>query len=97
MNLAEGKILLGPELMVPVLGLLPQVSESFFQLRFILWDVVHDWTQVGIRVWWTDPVMSGTGHRPDSRSLEINNKQQKYLVKGAADQTNPKLLLLWHY
>lgn len=60
-NLAEGKILFAPELVVPVLRLLPQVPKSFFQLRFILGDAVDNWTHVGQRVWWTDPVMGGAG------------------------------------
>lgn len=79
-NLAEGKILFAPELVVPVLRLLPQVSKSFFQLRFILGDAIDNWTHVGKRVWWTDPVMGGAGQRSDGRSLQGNNEHMYIVV-----------------
>lgn len=76
LNLAEGDVLLGPELVVPVLRLLPQVSQPFLQLCFILRDVVDDWPQVGERVWWTNPVMCGAGFWSDSRLMQSNKKQR---------------------
>lgn len=84
MNLAEGQILLAPELVVPVLRLLPQVSKSFFQLRFIFGDAVDDWTHVGKRVWWSDPVMSGAGQRPDGRTLQ----SETHALKGGGSNTS---------
>lgn len=74
MNLGEGDILFAPELVIPVLSLLPQVSKPFFQLRFILGDAVDDWTDVGKRVRWSDPVMSGARQRSDGRSLQSNSE-----------------------
>lgn len=75
-NLAEGDVLLGPELVVPVLGLLPQVSQPFLQLRLALGDAVNDRPQVGQRVWWTDPVVCGAGCRSEGRSLQVNRNQR---------------------
>lgn len=75
-HLAEGHILLAPELVVPVLRLLPQVPKSFLQLRFVLGDAVDDRTHVGERVWWPDPVMSGAGWRSDGRSLHQEHMKQ---------------------
>lgn len=85
MNLAEGKILLAPELVVPVLRLLPQVSQSFLQLRFVLGDAVDDRAHVGQRVWWADPVVGGAGQRSDGRSLQWN---QDRVETGEEDGSN---------
>lgn len=74
LNLAEGDVLLGPEVVVPVLRLLPQVSQAFLQLRFVLRDVVNDWPQVGERVRWADPVVRGAGDRPEGRPLQRHTK-----------------------
>lgn len=60
-NLAEGDVLVGPEVLVPVLRVLPQVSETFLQLGFVLRDVIHNWPEVGKRVWRPNPVMCGAG------------------------------------
>lgn len=65
LNLAEGDVLVGPEVLVPVLRVLPQVSETFLQLGFILGDVIHNWPHVGKWVWGADPVMRGAGFRSD--------------------------------
>lgn len=72
LNLAEGDVLVGPEVLVPVLGVLPQVSETFLQLGFILWDVIHNWPEVGKWVWWPDPVVRGAGFWSDGRSLQVH-------------------------
>lgn len=71
-NLAEGDVLVGPEVLVPVLRVLPQVSETFLQLGFILWDVIHNWPEVGKWVWWPDPVVRGAGFWSDGRSLQVH-------------------------
>lgn len=60
--------------MVPVLCLLPQVSQLFLQLCFLLRDAVDDWSEVGKRVWRTDPVVCGTGFWSDCGSLQVNIK-----------------------
>lgn len=75
-NLAEGDVLLGPELVVPVLRLLPQVPQLFLELCLILRDVVDDWPQVGQRVWWSNPVMCGAGFWSDSR-LRQSDKNER--------------------
>lgn len=77
LNLAEGDVLLGPEVVVPVLGLLPQVSQPFLQLCFILGYVVHDRPQVGKRVRWTNPVVCGAGCGSEGRSLHMNKNKKK--------------------
>lgn len=77
LNLAEGDVLLGPEVLVPVLGFLPQVSQPFLQLWFILAYVVHNRPQVGKRVRWTNPVMCGVGCWSEGRSLHINKNKKK--------------------
>ncbi len=75
-NLAEGDVLLGPELVVPVLGLLPQVTQTFLQLSLVLGDTVNDWPQVGKRVRWTDPVVCGAGCGPDAGSLQKDKNKR---------------------
>lgn len=74
LNPAEGDVLLGPEVLVPVLRVLPQVSETFLQLGFVLRDVIHNWPEVGERVRWPNPVMSGAGVW-SGRSLQVQKKQ----------------------
>lgn len=71
--LAEADVLLGPEVVVPVLGLLPQVSQTSLQLRLVLGDVVNDGPNVGERVRWTDPVVCGAGRWSEGRSLHREN------------------------
>lgn len=66
--------------MVPVVCLLSQVSEPFLQLRFLLWDAVDDWSEVGKRVQRTDPVVCGTGFWSDRGSLQVNMKINMLLV-----------------
>lgn len=56
-HLAKGDILPGPEVMVPVLCVLPQMSEFSLQHCLILRDVVYDRPQVWQFVWWPDPVI----------------------------------------
>lgn len=70
LNLAEGDVLVDPEVVVPVLRVLPQVSETFLQLGFVLRDVIHNCPEVGKRVWWPNPVMCGAGFWSDGRSLQ---------------------------
>lgn len=72
-NLAEVEVLLGPELVVPVLRLLPQVSQPLFQLRLLLRDAVDDRPQVGQRVRGADPVMCRAGLRSQRCPLKNGN------------------------
>lgn len=66
--------------MVPVLGLLPQVSQPFLQLCFVRGDVVNDWPQVGKRVRWADPVVRGGGYWPECGSLNKYKRNKKYFI-----------------
>lgn len=70
MNLAEGDVLVGPEVLVPVFRILPQVSETFLQLGFILGGVINYRPEVGERVRWPDPVVRGAGSWSESRVLQ---------------------------
>lgn len=70
MNLAEGDVLVGPEVLVPVFRILPQVSQTFLQLGFILGDAINNRPEVGKRVRRPDPVVRGAGSRSESRSLQ---------------------------
>lgn len=74
-NLAEGDVLVGPEVLVPVFCILPQLSEAFLQLGFILGDVIHNWPEVGKRVWWPNPVMCGADFWSDSRCLQVGENR----------------------
>lgn len=74
LDLAEGDVLVGPEVLVPVLRVLPQVSETFLQLGLVLGDPEHDWPEVGQRVRWPDPVVSGAGFWSHSRSLQAQTQ-----------------------
>lgn len=87
-NLAEGDVLLGPEVLVPVFRVLPQVPETFLQLGFILGDAINYWPEVGKRVRRPDPVVRGAGSGSESRSLQAQetsrNKSlsfQSHLIK----------------
>lgn len=77
---SEGDVLLCPEVVVPVLRLLPQVSQPFLQLWFVLGDVVNYRPQVWQRVRWTDPVVCGAGWWSEVRFLQIKIKNTYLIV-----------------
>lgn len=91
LNLAEGDVLVGPEVLVPVLRVLPQVSETFLQLGFVLGDVIHDGPEVGERVRWPDPVMRGAGFWSAGGSLQVQrNTGKKQASPAAGGDLKPK-------
>lgn len=94
MNLAEGDVLVGPEVLVPVLRILPQVSETFLQLGFILGDVINNRPEVGERVWGSDPVVCGAGSWSESRSLQAQKTSRS---ESSTSPLNRTLLKLPYY
>lgn len=68
-HLAEVDVLFGPEVLVPVLCLLPQLPQLLLQVRLVLRDPVHDGTQIRQGVWRSNPVVRGAGRRPEAGTL----------------------------
>lgn len=71
-DLAESPVLVGPELLVPFLCFLPELSELLLRWGLVFRDVEVNGPEVGVFVGGSDPVVARVPGRAESRDLEQN-------------------------